>query len=70
MKCIYIESIFEGKKINFYRKIIKCFKILFKNEGINRLNSVDYNNSFIIFSLSSKEDFINEIEQRNTTIDI
>ena len=70
MKCIYIESIFEGKKITFYRKIIKCFKILFNNEGINRLNSVDYNNSFIIFSLSSKEDFINEIEQRNTTIDI
>ncbi len=67
MKCIYIESIFEGKKISFSQKIIKLFKILFTNEGINRLNSVDYNNSFIIFSLSSKEDFINEIE-RNTTI--
>ena len=49
--------------------MIKFFKILFTNERLNRLNSVDYNNSFITFSLSSKKDFMNENEtQRNTSI--
>ena len=69
INCIYIESIFGGKDISCCQKMIKFFKILFTNERLNRLNSVDYNNSFITFSLSSKKDFMNENEnQRNTSI--
>ena len=58
MNCLYIESIFGKESKNLFSKIKKTFNILFTTEKLERLNSLDYNNSFISFSLSSKKDFI------------
>ena len=69
MNCLYIESIFGKESKTLFSKIKKTFSILFTNEKIERLNSVDYNNSFISFSLSSKQDFIIENSSKKNELD-
>ena len=69
INCLYIESIFDKESTNLFSKIKKTFIILFTNEKVERLSSLDYNNSFISFSLSSKKDFIIENNTKQNEIE-
>lgn len=60
LNCYYVQFILSNNGRKFFQKIGFGFKILFCFAKIPEPNFIDYNSSFILQSLSSAKDFVDE----------